>query len=348
MLTLQASEADIATLNYERFHYPDAIVQKRLHAVYFKITQKYSCTEIGSLVDLNRKTVSQSIHNYELGGICSLYFNNYGTNKSILENQKSSIIDNLTDKPVSSLCEAKARIESLTGIERSLSSVHVFLKKHNFKYRLIGHVPAKADVEKQSNYLENILNPAIERAKNGEIYLFFMDSAHFVRTSFLCCFWSITRLFVKSPSGRERLNVIGVIDAISKKIFFHYNISYVNAVVLCEFLTYLRTQLPDKPISIVLDNARYQHCKLVIDLAENLNITLLFLPAYSPNLNLIERLWKFVKKKALYGKFYENFQLFQNAIINTLNDANAVYQSELESLLTLKFQTFENVHIYPK
>jgi transposase len=85
----------------------------------------------------------------------------------------------------------------------------------------------------------------------------------------------------------------------------------------------------------------------VKELATQLNITLCFLPAYSPNLNLIERLWKFVKKKSLYGKFYENFQLFQDAIINTLNDANLSYQSELETLLNLKFQTFENVRIYP-
>ena len=348
MLTLQASDAEIATLNYERFHYPDAIVQKRLHSVYFKITQSnYSCAEIGSLVDLNRKTVSQCIHTYKLGGIDSLYFNNYGTNRSILEDQKSSIIDDLTVTPVSSLSEAKARIESLTGINRSISRIEVFLKKHDFKYRLIGHIPAKADTEKQHNYLENTLNPAIKMAQSGEIHLLFMDAAHFVRGTFLCCLWSVTRLFIKSPSGRERLNVIGAVDAISKKILFQYNISYVNAVELCKFLNYLRVQLPDKPIHIVLDNARYQHCVLVKELATQLNITLCFLPAYSPNLNLIERLWKFVKKKSLYGKFYENFQLFQDAIINTLNDANLSYQSELETLLNLKFQTFENVRIYP-
>ena len=133
MLTLQVSDAEIATLNYERFHYPDAIVQKRLQSVYFKITQpNYSCTEIGFLVDLNRKTLSECIHNYKLGGINALCYTNYGTNKSVLEEQKSSIIADLTATPVSSLSEAKARIYALTGINRSVSRIEVFLKKHGF------------------------------------------------------------------------------------------------------------------------------------------------------------------------------------------------------------------------
>ena len=68
------------------------------------------------------------------------------------------------------------------------------------------------------------------------------------------------------------------------------------------------------PITLVLDNARYQHCALVMDLAKSLNIHLLFLPSYSPNLNLIERLWKFIKKQVLYGKHYRTFQDFYGAI----------------------------------
>ncbi len=66
----------------------------------------------------------------------------------------------------------------------------------------------------------------------------------------------------------------------------------------------------DVPITLVMDNARYQKCNIVTALASQLNIELLYLPAYSPNLNLIERLWKFVKKKVLYSKYYPNFAEF--------------------------------------
>jgi transposase len=347
MLTLQLSTAEIATLKYEMYHYPDPLVQKRLHSVYLKSTQpSIGCVKIGEYVGLNRKTVSESIHAYKSGGIKSLFFNNYGTNFSILETQHNPIIKDLTDNPVATLAEAKSRIQALTGIERSIGRIGVFLKKHDFEHRLIGHIPAKVDVEKQEKFLTNTLEPAIKKAQNGEIYLLFGDTAHFVRGAFLCCLWCITRLFIKSPSGRERINVIGAVDAITKKLYFQYNTTFVNAVEFCKFLSYLKEQLADKPISIVLDNARYQHCNLVKEFAQSLEINIIFLPAYSPNLNIIERVWKFVKRKALYGKFYDNFSLFQKAILDTMNQINSTYQKEMTTLLNLKFQTFENVQIY--
>ena len=95
------------------------------------------------------------------------------------------------------------------------------------------------------------------------------------------------------------------------------------------------------PITVVLDNARYQRCKLVQFQAEKLGIELLFLPPYSPNFNLIERLWKFVKKKCLYSKYYDNFEKFQGAISECLETAPIKDKDELKSLLTLKFQTFD-------
>ena len=97
---------------------------------------------------------------------------------------------------------------------------------------------------------------------------------------------------------------------------------------------------PAIPITIVLDNARYQRCKLVMEKAVELEIELLFLPPYSPNLNLIERLWKFVKKEVLYSKYYDNFEKFKEAITNCLEETETKHKKALDSLLTLKFQTF--------
>lgn len=91
----------------------------------------------------------------------------------------------------------------------------------------------------------------------------------------------------------------------------------------------------------MLDNVRYQKCNIVKNLAQSLNIELLFLPAYSPNLNLIERLWKFVKKQCLYSKYYEDFDSFKNSIMDCLEKTHTIYRQELDSLLTLKFQTFK-------
>ncbi len=94
-------------------------------------------------------------------------------------------------------------------------------------------------------------------------------------------------------------------------------------------------------MTLILDNARYQKCKIVWAVAEILNIELLYLPAYSPNLNLIERLWKSVKKNCRYSKYYPDFISFKNAIMDCLNNTDAKYKKEPDSLMTLKFQRFK-------
>ena len=99
------------------------------------------------------------------------------------------------------------------------------------------------------------------------------------------------------------------------------------------------------PITLILDNARYQKCQLVQDLAESLGIELLYLPSYSPNLNLIERLWKFVKQQCLYSKYYEDFAGFQQAISNCVENAHITHEKELKSLLTLRFQSFKKAKV---
>ncbi len=99
------------------------------------------------------------------------------------------------------------------------------------------------------------------------------------------------------------------------------------------------------PITVVLDNARYQKCRVVFALAEALNIELLYLPSYSPHLNLIERLWKFVRNECLYSKYYADFDSFKDAIQTCLEQADTTHKKALKTLLSLNFQSFKNVHI---
>lgn len=167
-----------------------------------------------------------------------------------------------------------------------------------------------------------------------------MDAAHCVMGFFLSFVWSLSRYFVPSSAGRKRLNILGAVNAINQKILAIFNDTTINAEVLLDFLQQIHAQYADKPIYIVLDNARYQHCKTVKTFAQSLNIQLVFLPPYSPNLNIIERLWKWLKKKCLYAKYYPNFKDFSEAIQNTLKNANQNHQEELQKLLNLKFQTF--------
>ncbi len=146
-----------------------------------------------------------------------------------------------------------------------------------------------------------------------------------------------------APAGRQRFNVLGALDAIAHQLVTVTNDTYINAQSVCQLMLKLRQLTPELPRILILDNARYQKCDLVWTMARDLKIDLLDLPAYSPNLNLIERLWKFVKKKCLYSIYYADFNTFSKAISTCLDHTHDTYKGELDSLLALNFQTFENV-----
>jgi transposase len=173
--------------------------------------------------------------------------------------------------------------------------------------------------------------------------VYFVDAAHFVFGTFLCCLWSFGRLFVRAASGRQRFNVLGAWNAITRELVSVTNTTVVNTGTMCELLQKIAALKLTGPITLVLDNARYQRNVAVMGLAEQLGITLLFLPSYSPNLNLIERLWKFTKRRSLYGRYHPTFADFRAAIEQTLDEIPNTHASELATLMTLNFQTFENV-----
>ena len=173
--------------------------------------------------------------------------------------------------------------------------------------------------------------------------MLFVDASHFVFGTFLCCLWSLVRLSVRAASGRQRFNVRGAWNAVTRQLTYITNTTVVNTETMCQLLRKIAGEGLTGPITLVLDNARYQRNKVVQALAAELGITLLFLPSYSPNLNLIERLWKFIKRRALYGRYHPTFADFQAAIQETIDDIPSRHAAPLESLMTLNFQEFKNV-----
>ena len=200
-------------------------------------------------------------------------------------------------------------------------------------------------VDTQAKFLENDLKPRLDAAVAGRGHVFFVDAAHFVFGTFLCCLWSFARIFVRAASGRQRFNVLGAWNAVTRELIAVTNTTVVNTQTMCELVRKIAASGLAGPITLVLDNARYQRNAIVQGLAKELGITLLFLPSYSPNLNLIERLWKFTKRRALYGRYHPTFADFQAAIQEILNGIPTHHAQPLKTLMTLNFQRFENVSL---
>src|SRR3989440_7300641 len=152
------------------------------------------------------------------------------------------------------------------------------------KPRKLGQIPAKADPDVQAAFKAEQLEPRLAEAQAGQRAVFFMEAANFVYAPFLALVWCFTRLFVKAPSGRQRLNVLAALHATTKEIVTVQNLTYVTAETVCELLRLLAGTYSAFPITIILDNARYQKSALVQGLARSLGIELLYLPAYSAHL----------------------------------------------------------------
>lgn len=185
----------------------------------------------------------------------------------------------------------------------------------------------------------------MDAAVAGREHVFFVDAAHFVFGTFLCCLWSIARVFVRAASGRQRFNVLGAWNAVTRELVAITNTTVVNSETMCELLRAIAARGLVGPVTLVLDNARYQRNALVQGLAKELGIALLFLPSYSPNLNLIERLWRFMKRKAAYGRYHPTFADFRAAIEEVLGGISTTHADKLTTLMTLNFQEFEDVSL---
>ena len=341
MLTLNISEADIISANYERIHNPIRAIRIRMDVIY-AVSQGYSRSQAAEQSGVHRNSVKNYIKLYNKGGLEALKTFYYKGAVSVLAPHRIAIEDMFRLHPPRSCKEAAAMVEALTRQEVSIQEVRRFMHSLGMKPLKTGHVPAKADALKQQQFVAHQLEPLLERAQTGQCHLFFMDAAHFMLAPFVGLIWCFARMFVKAASGRNRINVLGVLHGVTRKMETVINTTYINADTVVELLEKVAAKFNDLPIYVVLNNARYQHCNYVKQMAESLNITLVFLPLYSPNLNLIERVWRYIKKDVLAARYFDCVPKFHDAIRQAILDINVnpKTRNDLKTIITPNFQTF--------
>jgi transposase len=344
-------EADLQEIAHDRYHHPEPRVQRYMEILWLK-HHGFTHDRIATLAGVCRSTVQRCLDDYLEGGLQRIREVAPKESNSDLDNHRVSLEEYFTKYPPRCVKEAQDVIAKLTGKRLGETQVRHFLHRLGLKPRKVAAIPIppkstlEEHVKTQAEFRENKLQPRLEEARQGKRQVMFVDAAHFVFAPFLGIIWCAVRMCIRAASGRKRYNVLAALDCVSHKMIQVTNHSYINAQSVCLLLrAVVDAAVPGVPITLVLDNARYQKCALVQDLAKQLGIELLYLPSYSPNLNLIERVWKFVKAQSLRSHYYANYGEFNAAIQQCLDDLPTKHKAAMDTLLTHNFQTFENVSL---
>ena len=242
-------------------------------------------------------------------------------------------------------------IEKKFNVRYSLSGMKYLLHLLGFSFKKPKGVPAKANGEIQKKFsrrLKRLISRALKRKVKGrnkkrKMRVLFADSVHPTHGTSLQYGWikKGEEFWIQTPSGKFRLNLHGVICAETLDVVVR-EYKTINRFSICDFLKILRKKYPnlEEKIFFICDNASYYTAKSVAETAKDLNIQLVFLPSYSPNLNLIERLWKFMRKKVLC-RYYETSKEFKITIKKFFHYIRK-YKSDLKTLMRPNFQILDS------
>jgi transposase len=178
MITLEFSDADVAALEYERYHHPHPQVQRKMEVVYLK-SQGLSHQQIRQLCRIqSRTTLATYLRQYEAGGIEALKQLHYQGQPSQLNEHVTSLKAHFEAHPPRTSAEAQAEIERLTGIKRSPTQIKAFLKRIGMQSRKVGYIPGKSASEEkmaeQEQFRINELEPRLAEAERGERAVFLL------------------------------------------------------------------------------------------------------------------------------------------------------------------------------
>jgi transposase len=284
---------------------------------------------------------------YRKQGIDALLVQNYQGGEGKLNEREESELKNHLEQTLDQTTKEIIHYVSTTyGVQYSISGMHALLHRCGFVYKKCRHVPSKADETKQRAFVTAY--GELKKQKQPEDRVLFVDGCHPQHNSLLACGWMPKgqEHYIAANTGRKRLNINGAIEPESLEVITRSD-QTLNADATIAFFKDIEQRYPLAPvIYLILDNAGYYRAAKVSEFLKSSRIKLLFLPPYSPNLNLIERLWKFFKRNVLYNKYYESFAEFQQAVGQFFSTISSRH-SELKTLITENFQIIHAHSIPP-
>ena len=228
-------------------------------------------------------------------------------------------------------------------VHYSVSGLTDLLHRLGYSYKLTTAVPCLADAAKQIAFLTDTLAPLLAQAKAGEAVVYFADAAHPTHNTRATHVWTQTgkERPLLTVSGRERVNLNAALNAHCPTQVYLDETDCVNAQSTQRLYEQLLAAHPEGPIHVICDNARYYKNKALTAWLDKKRLIQVFLPPYSPNLNLIERLWKFLRQKIINTAFYRTKGQFKTAVLDFF-DRLPEFGKELASRMSLKFHVLDS------
>ena len=303
------------------------------------LSKGWSAAQVAEILLFDETTSRHYFERYQQGGSRALLDDNYcGADPKLDKHQMQQLESYLEDHLLSDAKSVIVYIEKQYKVHYSISGVTDLLHRLGFSYKKPAHVPGKQDPARQQVFIEEYEQLKADKGENDPLY--FADATHPQHNSVPSYGWIKTgqEKALKANCGRQRLNINGAlnIETLEPVTGFY---DTINAQTTIDLFAKIEAKHPDADtIYIIVDNARYYRSCLLKEYVEGTKIKLIFLPPYSPNLNLIERYWKFFKKKIQNNHYYETFGEFKLACKSFFRKRKK-YLPELQTLLT------ENFHI---
>lgn len=291
----------------------DKRVCDRIKAVLLK-SEGWTNRAIAQALRVREETVGQHLSDWlELE---KLKPENGGSKSKLNASQSVKLECHLEAKLYVYVADICAYVAQVFGVSYTISGMTKWLKQHRFSYKHPKGIPAKADAQKQEEFIEKYLELVDSAAREEPIV--FMDSAHPTMATKVACGWikKGRNKPIAQTVSRTRVNVMGAVELTEMKVTSCCP-EYVNAETTMAFFHQLRAAYPTAPkLHIILDQSGYHKSKRVQQVAEEMNIELHYLPPYSPNLNPIERLWKVMNEQVRNNVFFSSPKQFRETIAN--------------------------------
>jgi len=303
--------------------------------------------EISKLLLFDEVTVSRYRKIYQEKGISGLLELHYtGGQPTLSIEQELKLKNYLKENLTRTAKEAANYINQEFGIKFSTIGTTKLLHRLGFVYKKPKIVPGKADTKKQEEFLKKYRETKAQLNPDDQVY--FLDSTHPQHNTLPSYGWILkgnaNEKFVKTNSGRDRLNLSGALNLKTKTAVARSE-KTIDKFATIKLLKKLERLHKTGNIYLILDNASYYRAKLVKKwLEKHQRFKPMFLPSYSPNLNLIERLWGFFHRTVLWNHYFETAKEFKRECLKFFKNLN-LYEKELSSLLTDNFQVVPNLNL---